>query len=159
MHLKPSLSLLQSPLLLSLSLKFWDPAIPRHHAVRLQCPYISPSPTMMQSSETGSLIPKPTVSHTQPARHEIQPSLPHEPLDSYSKPSKPRDSLIHTQNPIVPSLYPPKPLAPSLTVPSLSQTTPRPSQMHQPQVLCHPKDMSVTLPSGPITGLTVQCEV
>ncbi|XP_053472404.1 uncharacterized protein LOC128602542 [Ictalurus furcatus] len=137
-----------SPSLLSLSLKFWNFSISRHQSVRLQCPYTSPSPARTESPATT-------------ARH-IWPS----PLSNLSKP---RDSPIHSQIPIVPSLYSPKTTAPSFqqakyTKPTswppkftrLSQTPPLASQMNQPQVLCHSKDMSVTLPPGPITGLTVQ---
>lgn len=154
---RKNLSFLQSSSLLSLSLKFWDLAIPRHHAVRLQCPYTSPSSTMTPSSATAAtLIPKPIFTLSQPAMHEIQPSPPEKPLGSHSKPSKPKDSTIHSQKPIIPSLHPIKPTVPSLTW--TSQTTPLVSQMHQPQVLCHSKDMSVTLPPEAITGLTVQCE-
>lgn len=150
-------SLLQSPSLFSLSLKFWDPAIPRHHAIRLQCPYTSPSPTIIESSATrASLIPKPTVTHSEPARYEVQPSHPYKPIISHYKPSKPRDSPIHSQKPVVPYLDPPKTTAISPT--TYLQTTPLAPQMHQPQVLCHATDMSVTLPPGPIAGLSVQCE-
>ncbi|KAB5523498.1 hypothetical protein PHYPO_G00153240 [Pangasianodon hypophthalmus] len=146
-----------SPSLLSLSLKFWDHAIPRHHAVRLQCPYTSPSPTITESSATtASLMPKPIFTRSQPARHEIRPSRPQKPLGPYSKPSKPRDSPMHFQKPIVPSLYPPKPTAPSFQQSKDTKPISWPPQMHQPQVLCHSKDMSVTLPPGPITGLKVQ---
>ncbi|XP_017312635.1 uncharacterized protein LOC108258484 isoform X2 [Ictalurus punctatus] len=137
-----------SPSLLSLSLKFWNFSISRHQSVRLQCPYTSPSPARTESPATT-------------ARH-IWPS----PLSNLSKP---RDSPIHSQIPIVPSLYSPKTTAPSFqqakyTKPTswppkftrLSQTPPLASQMNQPQVLCHSKDMSVTLPPGPITSLMVQ---
>ncbi|KAF4075208.1 hypothetical protein AMELA_G00232000 [Ameiurus melas] len=136
-----------SPSLLSLSLKFWNLSISRHQSVRLQCPYTSPSPSRTESPAT-----------TRP----IWPS-------PFSNLSKPRDSPIHSQIPTVPSLYSPKPTARSFqqakyTKPTswppkfmrLSQTPHLASQMHQPQVLCHSKDMSVTLPPGPITGLTVQ---
>lgn len=134
--------------MLSLSLKFWNTAIQRHHAVRLQCPYTLLSPSMT-SATAASLMPKPIFTRSQPAKHETQPSRPQKPLGPYSKPSKPGGK------PAAPSVQRPKDTQPTSWS---SQTTPLSSQMHQPQVLCHSKDMSVTLPPGPITGLTVQCE-
>ncbi|KAM9454998.1 uncharacterized protein Hap1MRO34_020774 isoform 2-T2 [Clarias gariepinus] len=151
-----------SPSVLSLSLKFWDPVRSRHHTVRLQCHYTSPSPTLEESSATAaSLIPKPISTRFQTLKPEIRPFpspyLPPSLSDSYFKPSN--------QPSIFTSLYPPKPSAmafqqskttkaPKRTWPS--QSTPQASQMHQPQVLCHSKDMSVILPPGPLTDLTVQ---
>ncbi|KAI5089979.1 zona pellucida sperm-binding protein 4-like isoform X2 [Silurus meridionalis] len=161
------------PSLLSLSLKFWDPVIQRHHAVQLQCPYTSPSPTITASSPTTtSLMLKPVFTRPQPASHEIQLSHPEKPLGSYSNPSKPRDPSIRFPNPTDQFLYPPKPTPPSFQqsnnpmptfwppkLTGMSQTTPLASQVHQPQVLCHFKDMSVTLPSGPVTELMVQSPI
>ncbi|KAK3511127.1 hypothetical protein QTP70_032102, partial [Hemibagrus guttatus] len=155
-----------SPSLLSLSLKFWDSAIPRHRALRLQCPYNSTSPTMTEPSTTASLLPKPISTHLQPARNGIRPSHPQKLLGLYSKPSKPKHSPLQIQNPSVPFLSPPKPTAASFqqskdTKPTswMTRTKPLMTQMQQPQVLCHAKDMSVTLPPGPITGLTVKSPI
>ncbi|XP_060717040.1 uncharacterized protein LOC132839857 isoform X1 [Tachysurus vachellii] len=141
-----------SPLLLSLSLKFWDSAISKHRALRLQCPYNSTSPTMTDSFTT------------------IQPSQPQKLLGMYFKPSKPEDSHLQRQNSSVPFLA--KPTAASFQMskdtkptswPSkltwTTQSTPLASLMHQPQVSCHSKDMSVTFPPGPISGLTVKSPV
>ncbi|XP_047659250.1 uncharacterized protein LOC113648959 isoform X4 [Tachysurus fulvidraco] len=143
-----------SPLLLSLSLKFWDSTISKHRALRLQCPYNSTSPTMTDSFTT------------------IQPSHPQKLLGMYFNPSKPEDSHLQSQNSSVPFSAPPKATAASFQMskdtkptswPSkltwMTQNTPLASLMHQPQVSCHSKDMSVTLPPGPISDLTIKSPV
>lgn len=158
MHLKWSCSILQSPSLHTLSLKFWDFAASTHRAVQLQCPYSTASSTMTDSSTS--------------AKFPSWPFQPQKPSISYFEPSKNIDSSHQFQYPTVPFFNPPKAtvasfqrsIDPQLT--SLTskftwstQTTTLASQMHQPQVFCHSKEMIVTLPPGPITGLTVRCEL
>ncbi|KAK1802852.1 hypothetical protein P4O66_021393, partial [Electrophorus voltai] len=198
-----------SPSILSLSLKFWDPALLRHRTLQLQCSYTSPQtaamvPTLPWTWPTSSLKPKPVATPSQPSKpSQPQQSVAPPPLSEQSVAPPPLSEQsvappplseqsvapppLSEQSVAPPPLseqsvapppfsqplltlpfYPPKPTAQSFQPPKhilatswptehslLPEITPLLSQTDTPQVRCYSQNMSVSLPPGPITGLTV----
>ncbi|XP_062866915.1 uncharacterized protein LOC134329560 [Trichomycterus rosablanca] len=146
-----------SSLRIALILKFWNLSLQRHHVLQLQCPY-SPPPS------TTTMSPAPCIESTSMVLKPTSPSQQSGPSGSLSNDQKPmyQPSNSRSKKPPFQQQQPLVPFKPTVMTLDLTKETkptislPLSSDGHKPQVQCHTQEMSVMLPPGPISDLTVQ---